>query len=107
MRLNLNKISVKLATVSALVAAVALTAGCGSNSELEKVRATAEAAQAAAQKAQSTADAAQSAAASAQQTADQAKSTADQAAQTAEEGKTCCSEVTEKLDRMFQKSMRK
>jgi murein lipoprotein len=79
---------------ASLVAAVlTLAAGCASNSELAKVRATAEGAQNSADRATAMAQAAQS--------------TADQAMQTANEANMKATEANTKIDRSFKKSMYK
>jgi outer membrane murein-binding lipoprotein Lpp len=75
------------------VVAPVLLAGCATTADLEKVRATADQANATAQRAA--------------QTADEAKTMASQAAQKAEDAQTCCNHNTERLNRMFRKSMYK
>jgi murein lipoprotein len=73
-----------------LAAALAVSAlvmgGCASTSQLDEVRATAEAAK---------------------RTAAEAKATADRAAADAAEANRCCQDTNQKLDRVFKKSMYK
>lgn len=94
-------------TIGALIAAVAVGAGCATSGSLEEVRAMAEEAKSAAEAAQQSADQAQSTADSAQQTADQAMSTAENASQAASEAESCCDANTERLDRMFKRAQQK
>jgi murein lipoprotein len=82
----------KVAAVTLLVAPVVL-AGCATTGDLEKVRATADQANATASRAA--------------QTADEAKGMASQAMQKAEDAQACCNQNTERLNRMFKKSMYK
>jgi murein lipoprotein len=82
----------KVAAVSLIVVPVFL-AGCATTSDLAKVQATADQANATAQRAA--------------QSADEAKTMASQAMQKAEEAQACCSQNTERLNRMFKKSMYK
>jgi hypothetical protein len=85
---NEQKENIMINTTRATLIAlsVCFTAGCATTSQLEEVKATAD-------NALSTAQAAQSAAADAKQAADAAQA--------------CCNENSEKLDRMFERSMRK
>jgi hypothetical protein len=88
---------------AALVSGFAiLVTGCAhvTPEQLDMVKATAEAAQNAANAAQRTATQAQQAASGAQSTANQAL----QAAQTAQ---ACCDATNQKLDRLFEQSTRK
>lgn len=81
---------------------VAFISGCAAVTpeQLDAVRATAEAAQNAAQGAQNTADQARQAAASAQ-------STANQALSAAQDAQACCDATNQRLDRMFEQSQQK
>jgi len=79
--------------VSVLTAIIGMTAGCASKEDLDAVRATAETALSEARAAKEAADGATAA-------AQDAKSTADAA-------QTCCNENSSRLDRMFEKAMRK
>ena len=92
---------------SALALFVVMAAGCASTSALNDVKATADRAAADAASAASAAEAARAAADRASQTASAAQSTADQALAAATEAQACCEANTEKMERMFQKSMSK
>ena len=87
---NLAKFS-----LAALIASV--TIGCASNANLEKMVKDAQAA----------ADHATEVANQANNTANEAKSTADQALSAAQDAQACCKQNSEKIDRMFKKSMQK
>ena len=97
------------------IAAVSLVAmlgiGCASTANLEQMvkdaQQTANEALDAANKAQQTADQASSTASSAAQKADQAMSAASSASSAVNDAQSCCSANTERLNRMFEKSMRK
>jgi hypothetical protein len=91
---------------SALALFVAMAAGCAS-AGLDDVKATADRAAADAAAAASAAEAARAAADRAAQAASAAQSTADQALAAATEAQACCEANTEKMERMFQKSMSK
>ena len=86
-----------------LLLVLGLAAGCA-NTDLQASvdRAAADAAAAA-----SAAEAARAAADRAAQAAASAQSTADQALAAATEAQACCEANTEKMERMFQKSMSK
>jgi hypothetical protein len=96
-----TKIQVAL-RAALLVGGFAMMTGCAtvSKEDLDAVRATAEAAQNAANAAQRTATQAQQAASGAQSTANQALAAA-QAAQ------ACCDATNQKLDRMFEQRQKK
>jgi len=85
-----------------LVGSFAIVTGCASVTpeDLAAVRATAEAAQNAANGAQRTATAAQQAAAGAQ-------TTANQALQAAQQAQACCDATNQRLDRMFEQTQQK
>lgn len=92
------------------VGAAALILGLGTgcaNTTLDEVRATAEQAAADAAAAKTAAEAARAAADRASQQAASAQSTASQALTTANSAQSCCDANTERLERMFQKSMSK
>jgi hypothetical protein len=72
---------------------VVIASGCASTSDLKRVEATAE-------EALRTAN-------GASQQASSAASTADQALQAAQNAQACCDANTERMDRMFRKSMYK
>jgi hypothetical protein len=82
--------------------AIVTVTGCASvtTEQLDMVRATAEAAQNAANAAQRTAT-------QAQQAASGAQSTANQALQAAQAAQACCDATNQRLDRMFEQSQRK
>jgi hypothetical protein len=88
---------------AALVGGFAIVTGCAgrvTTEQLDAVRATAEAAQNAANGAQRTAT-------QAQQAASGAQSTANQALQAAQAAQACCDATNQRLDRMFEQSQRK
>ena len=82
--------------------AIVTVTGCASvkPEQLDAVRATAEAAQNAANAAQRTAT-------QAQQAASGAQSTANQALQAAQAAQACCDATNQRLDRMFEQSQSK
>ena len=90
---------------SAIALIAAFAAGCATG--MEDVKATADRAAADAAAAASAAEAARAAADRASSAAAAAQSTADQALAAATEAKACCEANTEKMERMFQKSMSK
>lgn len=103
----------KVALTAALMMAVGL-AGCASTDSVKKAQATADEAKSLAQQAatdataaKSTADTASSAAADAKRMAANAQNTANSAAQAAAAAQSCCDANSEKLERMFKKSMSK
>ncbi|PCH61408.1 MAG: hypothetical protein COC05_01030 [Gammaproteobacteria bacterium] len=103
----------KFKTVSKL-AAVAITAGmlfgCSHadlKSAIADAQSTADAAAADAADALSAANSAQSTATNAQSTADAAQRDADAAYSLASDANDCCEANTDRLDRMFKKSMQK
>ena len=75
-----------LARFSVLALAASLTVGCATNSALKEVREEARRAQA---------------------TADNAAATANRALDVANSAQTCCDNNSEKIDRMFKRSMMK
>jgi hypothetical protein len=87
---------------AALVGSFAIVTGCASvtTEQLDAVRATAEAAQNAANAAQRTAT-------QAQQAASGAQSTANQALQAAQAAQACCDATNQRVDRMFEQSQAK
>lgn len=95
--------SVKTARVlTALMAAMFITlgAGCATTDQIEEIRNMA-------QDAKGTADRAERTAKRAEATANNAQRQAEQALQAANEAQACCTANTEKLNRMFKKSMTK
>ena len=88
---------------AALVGSFAIVTGCANQvttEQLDAVRATAEAAQNAANAAQRTAT-------QAQQAASGAQTTANQALQAAQAAQACCDATNQRLDRMFEQSQAK
>jgi len=85
-----------------LICGAAIATGCASvtTEQLDEVRATAEAAQNAANAAQRTAN-------EARQAASGAQSTANQALQAAQAAQACCDATNQRLDRMFEQSQAK
>ncbi len=95
--------SVKIArfmTVTLAVMVLVLGTGCASNIEIEEIRSMAREAKGAADRAERTAKRAESRAADAQRQAEQAMTAANAA-------QACCTANSDKLDRMFKKSMSK
>ncbi|MFH0343955.1 MAG: Lpp/OprI family alanine-zipper lipoprotein [Chromatiales bacterium] len=88
------------ARATVLAVSVGLTAGCATTGDLERVEGTANNALSTAQAAQQTAGAAQAAADNAASVSTEAKADADAA-------QLCCTETSDKIDRMFQRSMQK
>jgi Alanine-zipper, major outer membrane lipoprotein len=93
---------IQAALRAALVGSFVIVTGCASvtTEQLDAVRATAEAAQNAANAAQRTAT-------QAQQAASGAQSTANQALQAAQAAQACCDATNQRLDRMFEQSQSK
>ena len=88
---------------AALVGSFAIVTGCANQettAQLDMVRATAEAAQNAANAAQRTAT-------QAQQTASAAQSTANQALQAAQQAQACCDATNQRVERMFEQNQAK
>lgn len=105
---------IKLKSVSKLaVVAISVAAlyGCANHAELEaaiaQAQSTADAAAADAAAALSAANSAKSAASSAASAASAAQKDADAAYSLATEANDCCEANTDRLDRMFKKSMQK
>lgn len=98
----------KIARQAPAMAAVSLAAlfgiGCASTANLEQM---VKDAQKTANEALDTAKRAESSANSASQKADQAMSAANSAKTAASDAQACCTANTERLNRMFEKSMRK
>ncbi len=88
------------ARATVLAASVGLTAGCATTGDLERVEGIANNAMTTAQAAQQSVSAAQAAADNAAAVAQEAKASADAA-------QACCTETSDKIDRMFQRSMQK
>ncbi len=88
------------ARATVLAVSACLTAGCATTGEMEELRGTANNALSTAQAAQQSASAAQTAADGVAATANEAKASADAA-------QSCCTETSDKIDRMFQRSMQK
>ena len=97
----------KLTAVASVAAVVTLGAGCASTDDLNALRADVTSLQSAASAAQATADGAVMDAESARAEAGQAARTANRALSAAREAQTCCAANSEKIERMFKKSMMK
>jgi hypothetical protein len=95
-------IKIQAALRAAALVAIFTATGCATvkTEDLDKVRATAEAAQNAANAAQRTAT-------QAQQAAQGAQSTANQALQAAQAAQACCDATNQRLDRMFEQKQKK
>jgi len=89
-----------LLRASILVLALGLVAGCATTEQLAQVKAIAESAQSAANSAGQRAD-------SAAATANQALEAANRAESTAQSALDCCNQNTSRLDKMFEKAMKK
>ncbi len=95
--------SAKMARLTAVALAamfIAVGSGCASNSEIDEIRSMAREAKGAADRAERTAKRAESRATEAQRQAEQALTAANAA-------QACCTANSEKLNRMFKKSMSK
>ena len=90
----------RIIAAGAISGAIVLVSGCASVDEISELRQMAESAQA-------TADAAAATASEAQQSAADASFKADQAMQAAARAQACCDANSEKMERMFQRSMMK
>ena len=94
-------------TAMAGVAAVVTLGGCASTDDLSALRADFDALKATAMAAQDTAAGAVQDAEAARAEAGQATRTANRALSAAREGQNCCAANSEKIERMFKKSMMK
>lgn len=90
----------RLTTVALAVMFITVGAGCASNTEIDEIRSMAREAKGAADRAERTAKRAESRATEAQRQAEQALTAANAA-------QACCTANSEKLNRMFKKSMSK
>ena len=90
----------RIMIVTLAVVWMALGTGCASNTELEEIRSMAREAKGAADRAERTAKRAETRASEAQRQAEQALTAANAA-------QACCTANTEKINRMFMKSMTK
>lgn len=97
----------KLANLALAVLIAGFTTACVTTAQLNEVRDIARQAQADAAQAVNSVEAATQAASSAKSAADRAATKADQALQAAEAAKACCQANSDKIDRMFSKSMEK
>lgn len=86
--------------IAMLVMIVGLASGCATTEHVNRVEASAAQAQQAASDAAAKAD-------RALQSAQEAAAKADRALQAAEDAKTCCQQNSEKINRIFEKSMQK
>jgi murein lipoprotein len=94
--------------VGVAVIALGVASGCGTpRADLDGVRSTAEQALNEARAAKTTADAANASAEEAKRVATNAQNTANRAAQAASEAQACCAANTDRIERMFQRSMSK
>lgn len=100
---NVRKVLMAGVATVALLAA----AGCASTKDLDSVRATAVEALNEARAAKTTADGAAATANEAKSIATNAQNTANRAAQAASEAQACCAANTDRIERMFKKSMSK
>ena len=87
------KHSSKVVKIAVLMLSVGVAGGCASTSDLQRVESIANEARAMAERNG--------------QTADEAKTMASQAMQAAQDAQACCRENSEKMDRVFRKSMYK
>ncbi len=91
---------ITLVKASILAAVLALASGCATTEQINAIKATAD-------QALSTANSASSAADRALSTANQALDAARDAQASADAAQACCKANTDKIDRMFEKAMRK
>lgn len=96
----------KVLKVGAVVLVLGLASGC-STTAVEQAQATADAAARDAAAAKSAAEAARAAADSATQAARAAQSTADRAMSAASAAQNCCDANRDRLERMFDKTVKK
>ena len=97
----------KWTAATSVAAVVVFGAGCASTDELNAMRSDIESLKGATAAAQETASGAMSDAEAARAEAGQASRTANRALSAAREAQTCCAANSEKIDRMFKKSMMK
>ena len=97
----------KVLMAGAATVALLAAGGCASTSDLEAVRATAVEALNEARAAKTAADGAAATANEAKSIAGNAQNTANRAAQAASEAQACCAANTDRIERMFKKSMSK
>lgn len=100
----------RAATVLTVAVAVGMLSGCASQElkdQVAEAERIAQAAQREAAAAKSAADAAKSAADAASRAASNAQASADSAKRSADSAQACCQANSEKIDRMFKKSMSK
>lgn len=102
-----NHTSKKLGLLAGVTMAVATASGCVTTGDLEEVRSLAQQAADDAAAAQSAANSAERKANSAQSTASEANARAARAEEAANEAQQCCAANTERMNRMFEKSMQK
>ena len=86
--------------VLTIVAVLGLLSGCATSEQIKQIQATAD-------RALETANNASDRANNAQSTANQALDAARRAQSTADAAQACCNENSQKIDRAFEKSMRK
>ena len=89
-----------LMKVLTIVAVLGLLSGCATSEQIKQIQATAD-------RALETANNASDRANNAQSTANQALDAARRAQSTADAAQACCNENSQKIDRAFEKSMRK
>ncbi len=105
----MNKIITRELNITAVALSIALVSGCStvSSDQLSAVEAKVTSAVSDARKAASDAAAALKAAQGAQASADAAQASADAAKSTAEAAMTCCTENKDRIERMFEQTMKK
>ena len=103
----MNKRIARLTAIASISAVVTFGAGCASTDDLNTLRADIETLRGAASAAQETATGAVQDAEAARAEAGQASRTANRALSAAREAQTCCAANSEKIERMFKKSMMK
>ena len=97
----------KWSAAASVAAVVTLGAGCASTDDLNALRADVESLRSATSAAQDTASGAVADAEAARSEAGQASRTANRALSAAREAQACCAANSEKIERMFKKSMMK
>lgn len=105
----MKQVSIGRIALPALCAALVFTSACSTVSpeQLSAVEAKATSAMSEARKAAGDASAAMKAAAAAQASADAAAATAMSAKSTAEAAMSCCNENKDRIERMFEQTMKK
>ncbi len=103
----MNKQAFRTLSVPVFAVLVGMSAGCATTKQIDDIRDMAQAAQDAASQAEQASTEAATTARDANSRADAAFLKAEEAALAAGEAQACCDANSEKIDRMFEKSMTK